>query len=129
MSDTEFGDIELEDLWDNEPPAPEQVAYRIHESRLLFAHLTDDDSIADFFDLPEEEQEAGLVVGEFTVAWISEHPLSEAPRLAEHLHEVQRFLSTDRIPAWESLTEDQRVVGASIGAHIADWLGLEGSWR
>ena len=130
MSDDTFGDIEPDDLWDNESPAPEQVTYRIHELRRLFAQLADDDEgVVDFFDLHDEEQQAGLVVGEFTVAWINDHPLSEAPRLAEHLHEVQRFLSPDRIPVWASLTEDQRVVGAAIGAHIADWLGAEGSWR
>ena len=80
-----FGDLELDDVWDNAPPAPEQVAYRIHRYRRYLGRLAGADP-GDFYDQTRREQDDAMSVAADVVDWVDVNPPSHRADLAEAIH-------------------------------------------
>lgn len=127
MSDTDFGDWDLDDAWDHEPPAPEQVAYRLHDLR------SEIDAVAGAADLPTwdelepEAQEMALGIGQVIVDFIVARNPDLAEDVARHLHNARRYLASSRLPAWDELPADDRQIGIDLMQLIIDWLRRQGA--
>lgn len=124
-----FGDIEPDDVFDpTAPPAPEQVAYRLHELRAYLESVHALDALPSWVELEPAAQQLGIRVGEVIVAWLIETDPDHPERAARHLHDVRRYWG-GALPPWDELPDDQRQVGIDLLAAIIDWLRAEGSLR
>lgn len=121
-----FGDFEPDDAIDHEPPAPEQVAYRLHELRREIDIIAGRDPGA-WDELTADEQTLALSIGETIVRWLMSHPHPTAAPLAESLHNVRRYLSHNVLPAWADLEPDHRQLAIDIMQLILDWLRRQGA--
>lgn len=128
MSDAAlFGDIEPADAWCAEgEPAPEQVAYRLHELRRVIDQLAGQDPGA-FDELKPAAQELALAIGQVVVDWLRSTDPDLAADTARQLHAVRRYWSGNTLPAWEALPEDHREVAVGLISDLLDWLAREGS--
>jgi hypothetical protein len=123
---TTFGDFEADDAVDHEPPAPEQVAYRLHDLRREIDLATGRDP-GSWDDLTEEEQNLALSIGETVVQWLLSHPNPTPEGLAESLHNVRRYLSHNVLPAWDDLDDDHRTLAVDLMRIILEWLRRQGA--
>jgi hypothetical protein len=126
LTNPAFQDFEADDALDHAPPAPEQVAYRIHRIRRYLSRLAGND-IGDFFDMTDEEQTHALQVGEDIVAFVTSHDPSERAKLARVIHEARA--EQDDLPTWAELDESSRAVAEALAKVLAEWLIREGAWR
>ena len=122
-----FGDYELADAYDREPPAPEQVAYKLHELRTLVDALAGDTDLPTWDQLTASEQDLGLSVGEVIVAHIVATDPDVPEHVARELHNVRRYWASSRLPPWEDLDADERQVGIDLMATIIGWLRRQGA--
>lgn len=119
MSD--FGDIELADVWDIEPTiAPEQVAMRLHVLRRAVEQLAGHD-LEPFEDLSVRDRDHALRLGSIIADWVVVHEPDNPARLAEFLHDI---LVPD--VAWNGLSGEERQIGIDLMRPILSWLDLEG---
>lgn len=126
MSGYRFGDDDPADVYaPGAPPAPEQVAYRLHELRAYLGALTGTELVP-FDELTGPEQTLALAVGAVVVAWLVETDPDEPERAAEHLHNVRRYWSP-ALPSWAELPADHRAVAVDLLAAVIDWLAAEGA--
>lgn len=121
-----FGDLEPDDVFDLEPPAPEQVAYRLHSLRLEVDALAGAAELPTWDDLTAPEQALGLAIGTALVDWLVTHN-PDAEQAARSLHNVRRFIASSRLPAWEDLEPDDRALGVALMTLIIGWLQRQGA--
>lgn len=131
MSD-EFGDFEIDDEFsDDGEPAPEQVAVRLHELRMLLEELADRVSTR-WEDLSPDEQTVGYDIATAMVPVILEDD-ADIPYLAVWLHELRESLDyledTVIIPPWHLLTDEERVVAHDLVYMLMEWLVRQGAVR
>lgn len=122
-----FGDIEPDDVVTaGGEPAPEQVAYRLHELRRCVDQLAGQDPGA--FDVLEpEEQTLALAIGGVIVDWLRTTDPDQPQDTARQLHNVRRYWSGGAMPAWEDLPPDHRAMAVDLMTELFDWLRAEGS--
>ena len=127
MTDTAFGDFEADDAFDREPPAPEQVTYRLHDLRreidLLAAHA----ELPTFDELTGPEQQLALALGETIVDYIVSAEPDEPEALARTLHNARRYVASSRLPRWEDLDADDRQIGIGLMTILIGWLRRQGA--
>jgi hypothetical protein len=121
-----FGDFDLDDALDHEPPAPEQVAYRLHSLRLEVDALAGAAELPTWDDLTPAEQSLGLSIGAALVDWLVTHA-PDATDAARSLHNVRRFIASSRLPPWDELEPDDRALGVALMALIIGWLQRQGA--
>jgi len=122
-----FGDWAVDDAFDVEPPAPEQVTYRLHDLRreidLLAAHA----ELPTFDELSAPEQQLALALGETIVAYIVSAEPDEPEALARTLHNARRYVASSRLAPWEQLDADDRRIGVELMAILIGWLRRQGA--
>jgi hypothetical protein len=130
MSGTFFGDYEVEDEWDTARPDPEQVARRLHLIRQRVERLAAGRDFDDYDDLPADDVNDYLFVGEQIVAWVITNPADGYTNgdLAQEMHEISRTRHRHGEP-WDRLSDDERDLALAIGDLIGDWLRRQGGWR
>lgn len=121
-----FGDFETDDAIDNEPAAPEQVAYRIHRYVRYLDQLAGHDP-GEFFDLTNDEQDDALTVAEAVVQWVHTHQPTFRAMLARVIHDARGEL--DELPDYDELDDNERALAEALGRAVAAWLIREGAWR
>lgn len=122
-----FGDLELADVFDTAPPAPDQVAYRIHRIRRYLDRLAGTDP-GDFFDMTRREQDRAFDVADDIVTWVADHAPTLRADLPRAVHEFY-FALDPSVPAWDDLAPDLVTVAEAIARELADWLIRQGAWR
>jgi hypothetical protein len=108
-------------------PAPEQVAYRLHELREYLDSVAGSHDLLRWDELTPTEQSLGIAIGEAIVAHLIEHEPDAAEDTARHLHNVRRYWASSRLPPWEELPPDDRQVGIDLMAAVLNWLAHEGT--
>lgn len=126
MSDT-FGDWDPDDALDREPPAPEQVTYKLHDLRTEIDALTGAVDLPTWDELSEAEQELALALGDTIVGYIISAEPDEPEGLARTLHNARRYVASSRLDRWEDLDPDDRQVGIDLMALIIGWLRRQGA--
>ena len=127
MSDA-FGDWEPADSLDREPPAPEQVTYRLHRLRIEVDALAGAAELPTWDELDVEERTIAMSMGATIVAYIvSRGPTVDPGDVARHLHGARRYVATMRLPAWDDLDPGDRRIGIEMMAVIVAWLREEGA--
>lgn len=121
-----FGDFETDDAIDNEPAAPEQVAYRIHRYVRYLDQLAGHDP-GEFFDLTDDEQDDAMLVAEAVVDWVHTHASTFRPMLARFIHDARAEL--DDLPDYDDLAGPERELAEALGRGLADWLIRQGAWQ
>lgn len=128
MTDYVFGDDEPDDAYAvGAQPAPEQVAYRLHELRQYLEELAGTHDVPTWAELTPEEQDLGVAIGEVIVNWLVETDPDEPEPAARNLHNVRRYWASTRLPPWEDVPADDRQVGIDLMANLIGWLKREGS--
>src|SRR6188472_4053709 len=89
MTDTFFGDFDVEDAFDTEPADPIQVARKLHGYRVLVDKLAGGDLPA-YDDLPRRDQDDINHVGEQIVQWTLDHEPDDGGNFAKAIHEAGR---------------------------------------
>ena len=125
MSD--FGDWDSDDALDHEPPAPEQVSYKLHALRSELDALASGHELPTWDELEPPSQELALSIGELVVQYIVTHEPDRPEELARHLHEARRYVASSRLPRWEDLPPDDRQVGVELMAIVIRWLQRQGA--
>lgn len=127
MSDAAtFGDFDVDDALDHEPPAPEQVAYRLHDLRLELDVLAGAAALPTWDELTAPEQDLGLAIGTALVDWLVTHT-PDAADAARSLHNVRRYIASSRLATWEELDADDRQIGIDLMGVIIAWLRRQGA--
>lgn len=124
MSD-DFGDYELDDVYDTAPPDPEQVAIKLHRLRLAVDQLAGAHNLYRWDDLTEPEQELARAIGKSLVDWLVTHD-PQPVEAARSLHNVRRFIATSPLPEWDNLSDDERSIGIDLMTLIIRWLKRQG---
>jgi hypothetical protein len=122
-----FGDWDPDDALDHEPPAPEQVAYRLHALRMEVDALTGAANLPTWDELTPAEQQLGESMAGSLVTWLAEHDPDDPEQAARSLHNVRRYIASSRLPAWEDLDEDDRQIGVDLMSLILGWLRRQGA--
>jgi hypothetical protein len=122
-----FGDFDVDDALDVEPPAPEQVTYRLHRLRIEIDALTGAHDLPTFDELSPSEQQLALALGETIVAYIVSAEPDEPEALARTLHNARRYVASSRLAAWEDLPADDRQIGIELMALLIGWLRRQGA--
>lgn len=122
-----FGDFDVDDAFDHEPPAPEQVTYRLHELRREIDALAGAADLPTWDELTEPEQQLALALGETIVDYIVSAEPDEPEALARTLHNARRYIASSRLPAWEALDDDDRQIGIALMGLIIGWLRRQGA--
>ena len=122
-----FGDYTADDAYDREPPAPEQVTYRLHALRLEVDALAGAADLPTWDDLTAAEKELALALGATIVAYVVGTDPDDAETLARTLHNARRYVASSRLPAWDDLAPDDRAVGVALMALILGWLARQGA--
>lgn len=122
-----FGDFEEDDALDHEPPAPEQVTFRLHRLRTEIDALTGASDLPTFDELTAPEQQLALALGDTIVAYIVSHEPDEPEALARTLHNARRYVASSRLPAWEELPPDDRQIGIELMRLLIGWLARQGA--
>jgi hypothetical protein len=127
VTDTFFGDFDLEDAYDTAEPDPEQVARKVHRYRQLIERMAGRD-LLDYDDLPLNERNDLEYVGARIVLFVAHHDPDEADELAEEIHETARSRrgGTDD---WDDLSDELKRLARAFAALIAAWLERQGAWR
>lgn len=123
---TDFGDWDPSDAFDREPPAPEQVAYRIHEIRIALDELAGVDGIT-WNDLSATQRDLALAIGQAVVDYVIVADPDIPEDAAKSLHNVRRYLSGNTLPAWDDLPEPDRSVGIHLMEILIAWLVRQGA--
>lgn len=123
---TDFGDWDDSDAFDREPPAPEQVAYRIHEIRIALDELAGVDGVR-WDDLTAVQQELAMAIGQAVVDYVIVADPDIPEEAAISLHNVRRYLSGNTLPAWEDLPDTDRTVGIHLMEILIAWLVRQGA--
>jgi hypothetical protein len=121
-----FGDWEPDDSLDTEPPAPEQVAYKLHALRREIDALTGPEGLT-WDQLTIQEQQLGVAIGQAIVNYIVMADPDVPEDAARNLHNVRRFLASSTLPPWEDLSPDDRRVGIALMELIINWLQRQGA--
>lgn len=122
-----FGDFDVDDALDHEPPAPEQVTYKLHSIRREIDALTGAAELPTFDELSAGEQQLALALGETVVEYIIEAEPDRPDDLARTLHNARRYIASSRLDPWESLPADDRQVGIDLMALLIGWLRRQGA--
>lgn len=122
MSD--FGDFDADDAVDHEPPAPEQVAYKLHRLRQELEALSGH-QLRSWDDLEPNEQALAMALAEDEVQWLASHA-ADPEMAARVMHEDRRMRSSD-VPQWSELDADSRAVAVHLLAVIIEWLRRQGA--
>jgi hypothetical protein len=122
-----FGDFDVDDAFDHEPPAPEQVTYRLHGLRREIDALAGAADLPTWDELTEPEQQLALALGETIVGYIVSAEPDEPEALARTLHNARRYIASSRLPAWEALDADDRQIGIDLMALVIGWLRRQGA--
>lgn len=120
-----FGDWDPDDAFDHEPPAPEQVAYRLHDLRLEVDALAGAADLPAWDELSAPEQSLALSIGAALVDWLVTHT-PDATAAARSLHNVRRYIASSRLAPWEDLDDADRAVGVALMTLVIDWLRRQG---
>jgi len=125
VTDTFFGDFDVEDALDTEPADPVQVARKLHGYRVLLERLAGR-TLAPFDNIGDGERADLVFVGERIVHWVHEHQPGDG--LAEAIHEAGRSRrgGTDQ---WDDLPDDHKRLAIAIATLISAWLIRQGAWR
>jgi len=126
MTDT-FGDFDVDDALDTEPPAPEQVAYRLHLLRAQVDAYRNAIGLPTWDELTPDEQEVGLGIGEVVVNYVVTHHAAGPEGLARTLHNVRRYWARSPLATWDQLKHDERAVGVDLMSLILGWLRRQGA--
>jgi len=124
---SDFGDYEVDDAFDHEPPAPEQVTYRLHELRSEIDALAGAADLPTWDELTAPEQELALALGDTIVGYIISAEPDEPEALARTLHNARRYIASSRLPTWEALDADDRQIGIDLMGLIIGWLRRQGA--
>jgi hypothetical protein len=122
-----FGDWDPDDSLDHEPPAPEQVAYRIHRLRSEIDALAGAAGLPTFDELEAPSQELALALGDTIVRYLVDHDPDDPELVARHLHEARRYVASSRLPPWEDLPPDDRAIGVDLMGLLIGWLRRQGA--
>lgn len=122
-----FGDFDVDDALDHEPPAPEQVTYRLHDLRREIDALAGAADLPTWDELTEPEQQLALALGDTIVGYIISAEPDEPEALARTLHNARRYIASSRLPAWEALDADDRQIGIDLMGLIIGWLRRQGA--
>lgn len=121
-----FGDIELADVWDQDPTiAPEQVAYRLHELRVE-VDMFGGEATPRWEDLDDETRELAHAIAVVIVAWIVAREPDNPALTARRIHDVRVFLSGGVVRPWDALAPDEQQIAIDLVDLIIDWLEREG---
>jgi hypothetical protein len=122
-----FGDVDADDVFAAEaPPAPEQVAYRLHALRRELDVLTGRDP-GRWEDLTAAEQSLALSIGVVIVEWLATHDPDDPTAAARSLHEVRRYLTHGVLAPWDDLTADERALAVDVMTLVFAWLRRQGA--
>jgi hypothetical protein len=122
---SDFGDFDVDDAADHEPPAPEQVAYRLHDLRVEVDALAGAEEPG-WDDLTNPERSLALAIGVALVDWLVTH-VPDPVDAARALHNVRRYIATSRLPPWDDLDADDQAIGVALMSLIIDWLRRQGA--
>lgn len=123
----EFGDFDGDDALDIEPPAPEQVSYKLHSLRVALDQLAGAQDLPQWDDLTPDTQAMALGIGAAIVDYIVAYEPENAEELARTLHNARRYVATSPLPPWDDLSADDRQVGIDLMGAILDWLERQGA--
>ena len=122
---SDFGDWNPDDSLDTEPPAPEQVAYRLHTLRVAVEELVGR-PLPPFEELNIDEQNATFALGEFIVDWLANNDPDDSERLAHALHDF-REANDSSLRRWRRLNSDEREIATDLMSLILAWLRRQGA--
>lgn len=124
----EFGDIEADDAYSQGAIADSsQVAFRLHEIRAYIDALTGSEYTPAFEALDPAEQSIALSIGGVIVQWLIDIDPDDPEKVALHLHNVRRYWSGNKLPAWADLPPEDRQVAVALMSAIIEWLRREGT--
>jgi hypothetical protein len=121
----EFGDWDPDDSFDHEPPAPEQVAYRLHHIREEIEELIGR-PLPTWDELDADQQAVGLALGESITNYINANEPDVPEPLAHALHDFRQAINP-ALPDWDDLSDDDHAIGTAIMDIILKWLRMEGA--
>jgi hypothetical protein len=124
MTETFFGDFDLEDAYDTEPADPVQVARKLHGYRVILEQLAGR-VLAPFDNIGDDERADLTFVGQRIVNFVHEHVVGDG--LAEAIHEAGRERSGG--PRWDDLSDEHRRFAIAFAMLIGAWLLRQGAWR
>jgi len=125
-ADTLFGDLELDDVWDETPLiAPEQLAMRMHSLIQEIDAFGGADSPA-WDDLDLSTQDLAIAIAVPLVEWIRDREPDNPALTARHIHDVRVFLSGGVVRPWDDLAPDEQQVAIDLVTLILDWLERQG---
>jgi hypothetical protein len=123
---SDFGDWEPDDAIDHEPPAPEQIAYRLYELRQDVENLIGR-PLPEWDELSADEQASIQSFGAFIVDWLADNPDPDNPEpLAHALHDLRQVLNP-QLADWDDLSDDEHEIGEELMALILNWLRRQGA--
>jgi hypothetical protein len=122
-----FGDWDQDDALDHEPPAPEQVTYRLHDLRRELDALAGAADLPTWDELSGPEQDLALALGATIVSYIVSAEPDDPETLARTLHNARRYVASSRLAAWEDLDADDRQVGIALMGVVIGWLRRQGA--
>jgi len=125
VTDTFFGDFDVEDAYDTVPADPGQVARKLHGYRILIERLAGRE-LASFDDLGADERGDLEFVGQRIVNWVHEHQPGDG--LAEAIHEAGR-LRRGGTDEWDDLPDAHKRFAIELALLITAWLLRQGAWR
>jgi hypothetical protein len=124
---SDFGDFDSDDAYDLEPPAEEQVAYKLHDLRVAVDQLVGEHDLPRWDDLSRGAQDMSLGIAGVIVRYIVAHEPEDPAQLARTLHDARRFVATSPLPPWDQLEPDDRQIGIDLMSIILDWLERQGA--
>ena len=126
MTETFFGDFDVEDAYDTEPADPEQVARKLHSYRVLIEQLAGNE-IAPYDELARRDLDDINFVGEAIVEFVGDHEPNDEG-LAQAIHEAgrERRIGDDE---WDDLPDDHKRFAVAIARLIGAWLIRQGAWQ
>lgn len=123
-----FGDAEPADAYDPTAPIdPDQVGHRLHDLREALDELIGRGELDEYHELPDEHRDWAHALGDIIVDRLLEHDPDDGADLAEYVHDVQRFLRSGALPAWDELAVDEQAIAVALMTLIVDWLRAEGT--
>jgi hypothetical protein len=123
--DFEFGDWDPDDSFDHEPPAPEQVTYRLHRIRADVEELIGR-PLPKWEDLDDDQKAVGFALGERVTEFIATNEPDYPEPLAHALHDFRQAINPS-LPDWDDLSDEDHAIGTAIMDIILKWLRMEGA--
>ena len=116
MTETFFGDFDVEDALDTEPADPMQVARKLHGYRVLLERLVGRD-LDPYDDLSRREQDDLMDIGRTIVEYAADNDPDDEG--------LARYIVVD----WDELPADHQRLAVAIIGLIIGWLIRQGAWR